>query len=813
MAATLVKTLSMQIVADPGNAREVLADLKADGEELSKPISLVATADTAEAQGAVDDLADATSRAAMAQERFTETQKAQADAAARVAELQGDGTASADDLTAATDRLTDASLAAADARKNLARMTAVSSDEQVAAGIKTEESAGESGLSFGKFGLVAGLALAGVAYESSKMAVGFQSDMEMIHTQAGVAQSAIPGLESGVLSLSGKVGFSPDSLAGALYHVESSFASVGIKGPQALSLLTIAAKGATVGHADLTDVTNALDAAVVSGIPGVRNYGQAMGALNAVVGAGDMTMQDLADAAGTGIFAIAKTYGQTLPQVGAALALFGDNNIRGAKAATELRMAWQAVQAPLATAGPVLKSIGLDSTSLAQTLERHGMTAAVAEFVQHLKASKVPADQWGQDMTEIFGKKAGVGIGVMVDQLDRYKGKLKAVADGSKDFGKDVAAAYATPAEKLKQLESGGEAAATSLGLVLLPALESVLGPAVRFLNWVDGSKTKMEVFAGVVGALAGTVLVAKLGGAVKGGVKDFQELSGMVQTAATKLGILTGAQEAQTGATEEAAGAQAELDGAMDANPIGLIILGVVALIAVIILVVTHLKDFKRWGVDAFHFVMEGADDALKFIKRDWPLLLGILLGPIALAAGIIYMHWRGIKTGATDAVHWVEHAFDWLTGRLETLLLQGGINLVMGLVHGIESVAMDPVHAVEGIVGDVRSLLPFSPAKKGPLSGSGSPDLAGKKLMTMLADGITSGASQAERAALGAVGGVSSALSGGGGGRGGPGGGGDVYNFYVSPLSDQTKVARDIQQMLLALKRRNGRAPLGLG
>jgi hypothetical protein len=38
-------------------------------------------------------------------------------------------------------------------------------------------------------------------------------------------------------------------------------------------------------------------------------------------------------------------------------------------------------------------------------------------------------------------------------------------------------------------------------------------------------------------------------------------------------------------------------------------------------------------------------------------------------------------------------------------------------------------------------------------------------------------------------------------------------VYNFYVSPLSDQTKVARDIQQMLLALKRRNGRAPLGLG
>ena len=61
-----------------------------------------------------------------------------------------------------------------------------------------------------------------------------------------------------------------------------------------------------------------------------------------------MTMQDLADAMGTGVMAVAKSYGQTINQVGAALAAFGDNNIRGAKAATDLRMAWQAIQAPIA---------------------------------------------------------------------------------------------------------------------------------------------------------------------------------------------------------------------------------------------------------------------------------------------------------------------------------------------------------------------------------------------------------------------------------------------------------------------------------
>ena len=54
-----------------------------------------------------------------------------------------------------------------------------------------------------------------------------------------------------------------------------------------------------------------------------------MGALNAIVGAGDMKMQDLAEAMGTGMVAVVKGYGLSLKDVGAALATFGDNNIRG----------------------------------------------------------------------------------------------------------------------------------------------------------------------------------------------------------------------------------------------------------------------------------------------------------------------------------------------------------------------------------------------------------------------------------------------------------------------------------------------------
>ena len=816
MAATLVKTLSMQIVADPGDSRAVLDDISAKGDELRKPIDLVLTADGAEAQAGVDEVTESLKAYLDASERA-------ADAQIELEEKQAGGKASDEELAAAHDKVTeatirqlDASIRLGEAQERESELSKASADVQEESAAKTDaaaDAADDAGGKFGKFGFIAGAALAAVAYESGKLAVGFQSDMEMIHTQAGVAQSALPGLEQGVLKIAGAVGENPDSLAEALYHVESSFASVGIKGPQALNLVKIAAEGAVTGHADLVDVTNALDAAIVSGIPGVQNFGQAMGALNATVGAGDMHMEDLAQAFGTGMLATVKGFGVTLNDVGAALATFGDNNIRGAKAGTELRMAVQALGAP--GTGPVavaaLKSLNLSYTQLSDDMQKGGLRLAITDLVKHLKQAGDTGDKTGEILTDAFGKKAGSGINILVSQVGRFQSKFPDMQKGANDFGKDWSAAAATPAVKLKQLESGGEAAATSLGLVLLPALESVLGPAVSFLNWVDSSSVKMQVFAGIVGVVAGTVLIAKLGGAIKGGVKDFQELGSMVQAAGVKLGILTGEQEAQTDATEAATVAQGELDVAMDANPIGAIIMLIVGLIGVIILVVTHLKDFKTWGVDAFHFVQHAGEEAFTWVKGHWPLLAVILLGPVALATLEIVKHWHQIEDGAEDAVHWIEQKFDWLTQKLPGVLEQGGINMVMGLVHGIESVAMAPVNAAESIVGDIRNLLPFSPAKRGPLSGAGSPDIAGRKFATMFADGITAGASDAERAASRMAGGAQTA-AGASGGRGGGAGGGDTYNFYVPELNDPIKTARVIQQMLLALKRRNGRANLGL-
>ncbi|MCD0450762.1 phage tail tape measure protein [Actinocorallia sp. API 0066] len=87
---------------------------------------------------------------------------------------------------------------------------------------------------------------------------------------------------------------------------------------------------------------------------------------------------------------------------------------------------------------------------------------------------------------------------------------------------------------------------------------------------------------------------------------------------------------------------------------------------------------------------------------------------------------------------------------GRLNMLLYNAGRNVITGLINGITSMIGRVGSAMSGIASRIRNFLPFSPAKEGPLSGKGSPDLAGAKIGGMLADGITSSATLVRGASM---------------------------------------------------------------
>lgn len=366
-----------------------------------------------------------------------------------------------------------------------------------------EKTGGASaGLKTAALGIAA--AVVGIGYESAKLAVSFQAQMETLATQAGVPQSQIKSLGNSVLDLAGQVGFSPTSLAEALYHIESSFASVGITGPKAMELLKTAAEGAAIGHANLVDVTNALDAAVASGIPGVSDFNQAMGVLNATVGAGDMTMQDLSEAFSTGLLASVKGYGLSITDVGAALATFGDNNIRGANAATDLRMAVQALAVPAKSGETILAKMGIAGGQLAKDMQTGGLTKALGDLKSHMDKMGVSAQEQGQVLTEIFGKKAGVGATVLYDQLDRLKSKYPELTKSANNFGGAWAETQKTFSQKMKEVEATLAAVGVRIGEKLLPILSKLADWFVKSVGWLGAHKTVLEAIGVIAaGALA----------------------------------------------------------------------------------------------------------------------------------------------------------------------------------------------------------------------------------------------------------------------------------------------------------------------
>jgi phage-related protein len=75
---------------------------------------------------------------------------------------------------------------------------------------------------------------------------------------------------------------------------------------------------------------------------------------------------------------------------------------------------------------------------------------------------------------------------------------------------------------------------------------------------------------------------------------------------------------------------------------------------------------------------------------------------------------------------------------GDLGQLLYQAGRNVVQGLINGIQAMIGSLAGAASNLAGTIRDYLPFSPAKVGPLSGTGNPENSGRQIAQLVADGI---------------------------------------------------------------------------
>jgi len=215
-----------------------------------------------------------------------------------------------------------------------------------------------------------------------------------------------------------------------------------------------------------------------------------------------------------------------------------------------------------------------------------------------------------------------------------------------------------------------------------------VLPGIVHLAKWFEKYK---GIIVPIVGAIVSMVVaykafiaVQRVGIAIMELYKGAQILyiamtSGM--TAAQTA--LTFATEGGTAVTKGYAVAQAILNTVMEANPIGLVVLAIVGLVAAIVIAWKHSETFRKIVTGAFHAVANAAVKVVAWIKSHWPLLLAIITGPFGLAVLMIMKH-RDQIVGFFKAVP--KMLMNALNGA-SSWLYHTGRDIITGLFNGAKS------------------------------------------------------------------------------------------------------------------------------
>lgn len=480
-----------------------------------------------------------------------------------------------------------------------------------------------------KMGKASALALTAIGGYSIDAAAKFQTQMELIHTQAGVAQSSIKGLSQAVLDMSSQVGQSPDDLAAGLYHIESA----GFRGKQALDILRASAINASMGMSDMETSSQALVGVMAEGFPDIKNAADAAAILNTTVGIGDMKMQQLGSAIATNVLGTFKVAGLQMKDFSAGIATLTDNVTPANVAATRLRMAIALLAGPSNAAEEALKAVGLGSNDVnkafahrkelasyginlsqlsADLRKPNGLLVALQDLQGHLTKSGLTATEQTAVITRAFGGgRTSAGIQTLLSELPRLESKYKALGTSATRAAtqqESWAQQQKTYKQQVNDLKASLTTMAIELGNKLLP-------PLTKFVNYLVQHQTAMKTFFTIV-------------------------LIGLALMTAAWIGM---------GAAALAASWEIQV-----------IILVVVAISVAIYELVKHWGTIwgfiKRISLDVWHALVtawnatwNAIKDAIGWIKKE-------IIDPIGRFIGMIVKGWNSGWNDVKAAIHWIK-------------------------------------------------------------------------------------------------------------------------------------------------------------
>ena len=219
-----------------------------------------------------------------------------------------------------------------------------------------------------------------------------------------------------------------------------------------------------------------------------------------------------------------------------------------------------------------LKELGLSAEDVARGMQDNAKETILKVLDAIRGLDKV---KQASVLSDLFGKESLGAIAPLLSNLDGVQDNLNKVADSSKYAGSmegEFSARSETTANSLQLAKNNMEAFKIAIGNGLIPAMTPMISLLTQGVKWVSGIAQEFPGAASVLGTAAVSIAI------FCGAVGALSTLAGTVQTVAT---FVQWAKEAGL-ATKIWTGIQWAWNAAMTANPVGVVIMGIAALIAI---------------------------------------------------------------------------------------------------------------------------------------------------------------------------------------------------------------------------------------
>lgn len=457
--------------------------------------------------------------------------------------------------------------------------------------------------------------IAGGFAAATTAAVSFEKRMSAINAVSGATASEMDALSKKALQLGADTKFSASEAALAIEELVKAGVSVSdVLNGAADAAVNLAAAGEIDLPQAATIAANSLN-----------QFNLKASDLNKVVdniaGAANASAIDVTDFGHSlaQVGAVAHLTGQTFEDTATAIALMGNAGIKGSDAGTSLKTFLSNLIPTTKTAQAAFHQLGLDVGASGNAfIDAQGKFKSLTEIagvLQHATEGLSEA-QKQVALETIFGSDAIRAAAVISNA--GAEGFQNLNAEMNKTTAAEVAAKRMdNAAGSIEQLKGSVETLGIQVGSKFIPVLNDVVK---HLTSWVNSfgqlDKTTQAVTLSIVGLAGAFALLIAAIIKISQAVKAVQAFVAVVKAMelATKLSTVW---------TKIATAAQWLWNAAMSANPIGLIIRAIIALIAIFVLLFKKNETFRKVVLAVWDAIKKAVGAVVDwFVQKAWPWL-----------------------------------------------------------------------------------------------------------------------------------------------------------------------------------------------